>query len=147
MNVPVSALLERKGHGVFSVTPQVTVSQAVAEMNQHRVGAMLVLESGRLVGIFTERDVLRRIVGPGLDPHQVLVKDVMTTRVTTISPDATIDNAMALFTEERFRHLPVMDGERLIGTISIGDVTRWISDHHRMEAEHLKNYIAGGLAT
>lgn len=145
MNVPVSAILDRKGRNVFSVAPDITVAEAVAEMNLHRIGSVLVIDGGRLVGIFTERDVLRRIVGPGLDPHSVLVEKVMTTNVTTISPEATIEETMALFTEKRFRHLPVMEHGELAGTISIGDITRWISDHHRAEAEHLKNYIAGGF--
>lgn len=145
MNVPVSAILDRKGRNVFSVAPDITVTEAVAEMNLHRIGSVLVLDGGRLVGIFTERDVLRRIVGPGLDPHNVTVEKVMTANVMTISPEATIEETMALFTEKRFRHLPVMEHGELVGTISIGDITRWISDHHRVEAEQLKNYIAGGF--
>jgi CBS domain-containing protein len=145
MNVPVSALLDRKGRNVYSVAPTVTVAEAVAEMNLHRVGSVLVLEGTRLVGIFTERDVLRRIVGPGLDPRQVTVDRVMTANVMTVPPDATIEETMALFTEKRFRHLPVIDHGQLVGTISIGDITRWISDHHQAEAEHLRNYITGGL--
>jgi CBS domain-containing protein len=145
MNVPVSALLDRKGRNVYSVAPTVTVAEAVAEMNLHRVGSVLILEGTRLVGIFTERDVLRRIVGPGLDPRQVTVDKVMTANVMTVPPDATIEETMALFTEKRFRHLPVIDNAQLIGTISIGDITRWISDHHQAEAEHLRNYITGGL--
>ncbi len=145
MNVPVSAILDRKGRNVFSVTPSVTVAEAVAEMNLHRIGSVLIIDGGRLVGIFTERDVLRRIVGPGLDPHNVTVEKVMTANVMTITPEATIEETMELFTDKRFRHLPVIEHGELVGTISIGDVTRWISDHHRAEAEHLKNYIAGGF--
>lgn len=145
MNAPVSAILDRKGRNVFSVAPNVSVAEAVTEMNLHRVGSVLVLDGARLVGIFTERDVLRRIVGAGLDPHRVSVEKVMTTEVITISPEATIEDTMALFTEKRCRHLPVMERGELVGTISIGDVTRWISDHHQAEAENLKNYIAGGF--
>lgn len=147
MNAPVSAILDRKGRNVYSVAPTVTVAEAVAEMNLHRVGSVMVLEGGRLVGIFTERDVLRRVVGPGLDPHHVPVAKVMTANVMTIAPEATIEETMALFTEKRFRHLPVLEHGELAGTISIGDITRWISDHHRAEAEQLKNYIAGGFPT
>ena len=147
MNAPISAILDRKGRNVYSVAPTVTVAEAVAEMNLHRVGSVLVIDGGRLVGIFTERDVLRRVVGPGLDPHDVKVENVMTTNVLTIKPEATIDETMALFTEKRLRHLPVFENGKLVGTISSGDVTRWISDHHRAEAEQLKNYIAGGFPT
>ena len=146
MNAPITAILERKGKNVFAVPPTVTVADAVAEMNRHRVGSVLVLDGGRLVGIFTERDVLRRVVGAGIDPKRSLVADVMTTGVITISPEASIEETMVLFTEKRCRHLPVCDNGRLVGTISIGDITRWMADAHRAEAEHLKNYIAGGFA-
>lgn len=145
MNAPITAILDRKGKNVFAVPPTVSVADAVAEMNRHRVGSVLVLDGGRLVGIFTERDVLRRVVGAGVDPKRALVADVMTADVITISPDVSIEETMVLFTEKRCRHLPVVDNGRLVGTISIGDVTRWMADAHRAEAEHLKNYIAGGF--
>src|SRR3954467_15508068 len=145
MNAPITAILERKGKNVFSVPPSVSIAEAVAEMNRHRVGSVLIIDGNRLVGIFTERDVLRRVVGAGLDPKQTVVADVMTTGVITISPDVSIEETMVLFTEKRCRHLPVVEDGRLVGTISIGDVTRWMADSHQAEAEHLKNYIAGGF--
>ncbi len=147
MNAPLTAILERKGRKVFSVAPNVSVSDAVAEMNRHRVGSILVLEGGRLVGIFTERDVLRRVVGAGLEPKSTPLAAVMTTGVITISPDSSVEETMVIFTEKRCRHLPVMEGGELVGTISIGDITRWMADAHRAEAEHLKNYITGGFPT
>jgi CBS domain-containing protein len=146
MNAPISAILDRKGSQVYSVSPAMTVAEAVAEMNRFRVGSVLVQEAGRLVGIFTERDVLRRVVGAGLDPRRASVAEVMTSNVITIAPDATVEETMVLFTEKRCRHLPVIEHGRLVGTISIGDITRWMADAHRTEAEHLKNYIAGGLS-
>ena len=146
MNAPITAILDRKGRTVFSVSPTMSVADAVAEMNRHRVGSVLVIDDGRLVGIFTERDVLRRIVGAGVDPKQTLVTDVMTAGVITISPEATVEDTMRLFTEKRLRHLPVVDNGQLVGTISIGDITRWMSDTHRAEAEHLKNYITSGFS-
>ena len=146
MNAPVSALLERKGSAVHSVAPTLSVFDAVAEMNRHRIGAIVVLDGDRLVGIFTERDVLRRVVGAGLEPRLTRVADVMTPTVTTIAPDTTVDDTMEIFTEKHFRHLPVMSEGRLLGVISIGDSTRWMADSHRAEAEHLKNYITGGFS-
>lgn len=146
MNAPITAILDRKGKNVFSVPPTVSIAEAVAEMNRHRVGSVLVMDNGRLVGIFTERDVLRRVVGAGLNPANALVADVMTAGVITITSDTSIEDTMVLFTEKRCRHLPVVDDGRLIGTISIGDITRWMADAHRAEAEHLKNYITGGLS-
>ena len=143
---PITAILDRKGRTVFSVSPTMSVADAVAEMNRHRVGSVLVIDAERLVGIFTERDVLRRVVGAGVDPKQTLVTDVMTAGVITISPDATVEDTMRLFTEKRLRHLPVVDNGQLVGTISIGDITRWMSDTHRAEAEHLKNYITSGFS-
>ncbi|SRR5579885_317106 len=145
MNVPVSTLLERKGSKVFSIPPTVTVFDAVAEMNRHRIGAIVVLDGERLVGMFTERDVLRRVVGAGIDPRRALVSEVMTAEVITIGPEATLEETAAIFTEKRCRHLPVVVDEKLIGLISIGDISRWMGDAHRAEAEHLKNYIAGGF--
>ena len=147
MNAPITAILDRKGRTVFSVLPTMTVAEAVAEMNSKRVGSVLVLEAGQLVGIFTERDVLRRVVGAGVNPRSTLVADVMTKDVITISPEATVEETMILFTEKRCRHLPVCEQGRLVGTISIGDITRWIADSHRFEAEHLKNYISSGFST
>ena len=123
-----------------------TISDAVAEMNRHRVGSVLVLDAGRLVGIFTERDVLRRVVGAGVDPKRTLVADVMTSGVITISSEVSIEETMVLFTEKRCRHLPVLDNGKLVGAISIGDITRWMADAHRAEAEHLKNYITTGFS-
>jgi CBS domain-containing protein len=146
MNAPITAILDRKGRTVFSVSPTASVADAVAEMNHHRVGSVLVLDAGRLIGIFTERDVLRRVVGAGVDPTRTRVADVMTAGVIAISPEASVEETMVLFTEKRCRHLPVLDNGKLVGTISIGDITRWISDSHRAEAEHLKNYITSGFS-
>ncbi len=146
MNTSISAILDRKGRQVFSVAPSISIADAVAEMNRHRVGSVLVLDGGRLVGIFTERDVLRRVVGAAMDPKQSLVSDVMTAGVITVSPETTVEETMKIFTEKRCRHLPVLDQGKLVGTISIGDVTRWMADHHRAEAEHLKNYITSGFS-
>ncbi len=108
---------------------------------------MLVLDGGRLVGVFTERDVLKRVVGAGVDPKHTRVAEVMTANVITIPPTATVEQAMVIFTEKRCRHLPVLEQGELVGAISIGDITRWMADAHRVEAEHLKNYITTGFST
>jgi CBS domain-containing protein len=145
MKTPISALLERKGPLVHAVTPTMTVAEAVAEMNRQRVGSVIVMDGGRLCGIFTERDVLRRVVGASLDPKVTRVSEVMTEKIITIAPETTIEDALLVFTDKRCRHLPVVVDGRLIGVLSSGDVSRWMSDVHRAEAEHLKNYISGGL--
>jgi CBS domain-containing protein len=145
MNAPIAAILDRKGRSVFSVPSHVTVFEAVAEMNRHRVGSVMIIDGGKLVGIFTERDVLLRVVGEGVDPKRTPVAQVMTADVITITPETKMEETAEIFTQKRCRHLPVIENERLVGAISIGDITRWVSDHHRAEAEHLKNYIAGGF--
>ena len=101
MNTSISVLLERKGASVFSVPPTVTVTEAVQEMNRHRVGSVLVLDGARLVGIFTERDVLARVVGAGLDPKTTPLAQVMTPDPRTVPSDTTIEQVMALFTDKR----------------------------------------------
>lgn len=146
MNAPITAILDRKGRKVYSVSSKVSVADAVGEMNRHRVGSVLIIDDGRLVGIFTERDVLRRVVGAGVDPARTGVAEVMTSQVMTIGPDATIEETMRIFTEKRCRHLPVVESGCLLGAISIGDITRWMGDAHRAEAEHLKNYITSGFS-
>lgn len=146
MNIAISSLLERKGSAVYAVTPTMTIAEAVSEMNRMRVGSVVVMEGFRLVGIFTERDVLRRVVGAGIDPKIMRVADVMTRGVNTITPRTTVEETMIMFAEKRCRHLPVVSEGRLIGLISIGDISRWMAEAHQAEAEHLKNYIAGGLS-
>jgi CBS domain-containing protein len=146
MNPPVTTLLERKPAAVHSVHSSLTVAAAVAEMVRHGIGCVVVLDGERLAGVFTERDVLRRVVGAGLDPKKTLVAQVMTLEPITIGPETTVEEAMGIMTEKRCRHLPIVDAERRVkGIISIGDATRWTVDSHRAENEHLKNYIAGGF--
>ena len=144
MNTSISVLLERKGSTVFSVSPAITVAAAAKEMYRHRVGAILVMESGRIAGIFTERDVLSRVVAGGLDPNTTPIERVMTRDPITVASSTTVEEVMALFTNKRFRHLPVVDDGLLVGLISIGDILRRMVDTHRHEAEQLKQYITGG---
>jgi CBS domain-containing protein len=145
MNVPISVLLQRKGAVVHSVAPDLSIFEAVAEMNRLRIGAIVILDGGKLAGIFTERDALQRVLGTGIDPRAVKVAEVMTRNVITVAPEAAVEDVAAMFTEKRCRHLPVVSGGNLVGLISIGDISRWVADHHRAEAEHLKNYISGGF--
>jgi CBS domain-containing protein len=147
MNTSISALLEGKGRALRTVPTTVTVAEAVREMNHHKIGSMLVMDGATLAGIFTERDVLTRVVAAELDPKTTPITRVMTANVLTIGPDTTVQQVMDLFTERRCRHLPVTQGGRLLGLISIGDVSRWVANVHRAEAESLRQYIAGGLST
>ena len=145
MNTPVSVLLARKGQDVHSIDSSARVIEAVRLMNERRVGSVVILEGGRLAGIFTERDVLSRVVAVGLDPIATPVSAVMTGGLHTIAPETTLGETMEIFTNKRCRHLPVLEQGQLIGLISIGDVSRWLSEAHRAEAEQLRQYIAGGF--
>lgn len=147
MNISIATLLERKGGALHTVPSSVTVFEAVQEMNRHRVGSVLVMNGTKLAGIFTERDVLSRVVAAQLDPQTTPVTRVMTADVITVLRTTTVQQVMEIFTEKRCRHLPVMDAGKLVGLISIGDVSRWMADSHRAEAESLRQYISGGLAT
>lgn len=149
MNTPIALLLSRKGSSVHTISALASVADAVRVMNLHKVGSVVVTRSGQLAGIFTERDVLTRVVAAGRPSDSTSVADVMTHDPVTISPHATVEDVMTLITERRCRHLPVVeDGTRtLLGMISIGDVLRWMVESHRAEADHLRHYIHGVYAT
>src|ERR1035438_9423410 len=139
MDTPVSALIERKGSDVHAVASTITITEAVAEMNKKRIGCIIVSDEGKIVGIFTERDVLLRVVGADLDPKKVLISEVMTKNVLSVTSDTTVEQTMVIFADKKCRHLPVIDGGRLKGLVSIGDISRWVADTSRAEADHLKN--------
>jgi CBS domain-containing protein len=139
--VNVTILLKEKGTTVFWISDDATVDAAVAEMNRHKIGAMLVKGEGKVVGIFTERDVLTRVVSSGRDPKVTTLRDVMTTDYKWITKDTSVEDAMQLMTDERVRHLPVLENEDAVGMISIGDITRWLLKVNEMEAENLRRYI------
>jgi len=147
MNTSIASLLEGKGRALHTVPANVTVFEAVEKMNQHRIGAMLVLDGAKLAGIFTERDALTRVIAASLDPKATPLAAVMTVNVLTVGPEATVQQVMDIFAEKRCRHLPVIQGGALTGLVSIGDVSRWVANAHRAEAESLRSYIAGGLST
>jgi CBS domain-containing protein len=143
MNQRIGDILRRKGEDVYSVGPRSTVIDAVNTMNDNHAGSVLVMEDGYPVGIFSERDVLVRVVAAQRDPRQTLVCDVMTTRLYTASPDDNLLDVMKLMTDRRCRHVPVMDGDTLVGVISIGDLTKATQHNLRQEVRELSNYIGG----
>ena len=137
----LKAVLDSKGRTVHSVAPRATVLEAVQQMNRERIGALLVREDEDLVGIFTERDVLTRILDQGRDPGVTRVSEVMTTEVVAVKPSTTVADAMAVFTERRCRHLPVVDEGRLEGMVSIGDLTRWVTRNQEFHIQDLVDVI------
>jgi CBS domain-containing protein len=141
MNDPVGRLLESKGSGVETVGPDTTVLVAVQRMNERKIGALVIVEREKPIGIFTERDVLVRVVAAGLDPKATPVVEVMTRNPVVIRPDVTVGEAMFVITERRCRHLPVMDERGLRGLISIGDLTSWMVRHQQRTIEDLHDYM------
>jgi CBS domain-containing protein len=129
---------------VFATPPDVSVCEAVRVMNAHGVGCLVVLDHDELVGIFSERDVLQRVVDRGLDPEATAVRRVMTTEVLTVRPSLAVTDATALMTERRVRHLPVVDDRgALSGLVSIGDLMRCVAMSQAREIDQMVDYITG----
>jgi len=130
-----------KGSTVHSVAPEATVLDAVRAMNRQKIGALLVQNGTEVVGIFTERDVLCRVLDSERDPEATKVSEVMSTELVAVQPSTRVEEAMAVITEKRCRHLPVLDDGELVGLVSIGDLTRWVSRHQEGHIQDLVNYI------
>lgn len=143
MTARVEHILRKKGTVVHAIPESASVADAVDVMNVHRIGAVLVLDGDELHGIVSERDVLHRVISEGRDPRSTFVYEVMTRKLYTVGPDTPIPEAMALVSQIRCRHLPVLDGDALIGLISIGDLTAWMVRELEMEIVDLACYIHG----
>ncbi len=139
----VNQLLQAKGSDVLSVTSETTVYSALTLMAEKNVGALLVLDGGNLTGIFSERDYARKVVLHGKSSKDTPVREIMTSRVVCIRPDQTIEECMALMTDKHIRHLPVIEGDRVVGVISIGDVVKAVISEQSFMIEQLENYITG----
>ena len=137
----VRDILSRKGTEVVSVPPTATVLEAARRMNERSIGGVVVLADGMLAGIFTERDVLRRVVVPERPPGGTTVAEVMTTPVTTCSSSTRIEECAALMTDRRIRHAPVVEDGALVGMISIGDLVKFISKKQSFQIQYLTDYI------
>ena len=137
----VRAVLARKDPAVWSVTPDVTVYDAIALMAEHNIGAVLVMESERLVGMLSERDYTRKVILKGKLSRETSVKDIMSTEVTTVSPQHTVDHCMRLMTGKRIRHLPVIEDDRVMGVVSIGNLVNWIISVQGAAIDQMERYI------
>jgi IMP dehydrogenase len=139
----VRELIARKptDGSVVAVASTDTVLAAAHLMNERGIGGVVVLEGGRLTGIFTERDVMRRVVAERRDPETTTVGEVMTSPVLTVTPETTMDEVRQLITERRIRHLPVVGDAGLAGVVTIGDVLAWEVAEQRFTIQHLENYV------
>jgi CBS domain-containing protein len=140
----VKQLLEFKGHDVVTIAPDRTVYEALERLAERHIGALLVVENGKLVGLFSERDYARKVVLKGKSSKDTPVRDVMIQDLVCVKPDTSVDECMTLITEERMRHLPVLDKGELVGIVSIGDVVRQIISERDFTIRQLEQYIASG---
>jgi CBS domain-containing protein len=137
----VRNILQKKGNAVYSVTPDMIVYDALEFLEDKNLGALVVVENGKLVGIFTERDYARKVILKGRASKETLVRDVMTERPVFVTPNSTIEECMQLMSEKWIRHLPVLENDQLVGVISIGDVVRFIINEKDFIIQNLQHYI------
>jgi len=139
----VHSVLQTKGHDIWGVAPDTLVFDALKVMAEKNVGALLVMEQNKLIGIFSERDYARKVVLKGESSHSVHIREIMTSIVVFVRPEQSIEECMALMTSKHVRHLPVLANEKVIGLISIGDVVKAIISEHEYTIKQLENYITG----
>ena len=139
----VSQIMERKGSQVVSVARQAPVLEAIRVMAEHHIGAVLVMEGEQLLGILSERDYARKVILQGRSSHDTAVAVIMSSPVVCVGPHDSVAECMSIMTEKHIRHLPVVEGERVIGVISIGDLVKEMIEEQKQEISLLQQYIAG----
>lgn len=138
----VKQILQGKGHDVWAIGPEASVFDAIEMMADKEVGALVVTQADKLVGVVTERDYARKVVLQGRSSKGTKIRDIMTSRVAYARPDQSVEDCMAMMTDKRIRHLPVMDGDKLLGIISIGDLVKAIIEEQQHVIAQLEQYIS-----
>ena len=140
----IDAVLNQKSGEIFSITPNATVFEAIEMMDSKNVGALLVMDGKKLVGMFSERDYTRKIVLRGKRSRETKVAEIMSTNLTVTHSREPVEKCLRLMTDKRIRHLPVLDGDKVVGVISIGDLVKWVISCQSATIAHLESYIQGG---
>ncbi len=143
---PISSILHEKTSALWTVAPEATVFEAIKLMADKNIGALLVMSGGQLHGIFTERDYTRNVALQGKTSKETRVREIVTQKILTVKQDDTVEECMRLMTENRVRHLPVVEGAKVVGIVSIGDLVNWIISTQNAAIEQMEQYIAGGAA-
>jgi len=140
----IDAILNQKSRNFYTIPPDATVFEAIEMMDNKNVGALLVMDGKKLVGMFSERDYTRKIVLRGKRSRETKVAEIMSTNLTVTHPREPVEKCLRLMTDKRIRHLPVLDGDKVVGVISIGDLVKWVISCQSAAIAHLENYISGG---
>lgn len=139
----IGEILSHKGTNVWSISPEATVFDAIHMMADKNVGALLVMEGGKLIGIITERDYTRKVALKGKSSKETAVREIISGQLVHVTPSHTVEECMHVMTDNRVRHLPVMEGDRLVGVVSIGDLVNWIISAQSTTISQLQAYISG----
>jgi len=139
----VRNILQKKGNAVHSISPDSSVYDALEELEENNLGSLVVVENGKLTGVFTERDYVRKVILKGRSSKETLVRDIMSSRPIFVNPDNTLDECMQLMSDKFIRHLPVLENDELVGVISISDLVRYIIYEKDFIIDNLEHYITG----
>ena len=144
VNATISEILQNKPPALWSIGPDATVFEAIQLMADKNIGALPVMEEGKLVGLVSERDYTRKVAIKGKQSRETKVREIVSSPVISVTPDHSVEDCMRLMTDQRVRHLPVLDGEKMLGIVSIGDLVNWIITAQSAAIQQLQTYISGG---